>query len=50
MKSKNNQKSNGIIAREVIQGKWGNGDKRKKNLTEAGYNYTTIQKIVNSLI
>lgn len=35
------------IADEVIAGKWGNGETRKKKLTEAGYNYTEIQAEVN---
>lgn len=38
------------IAKEVIDGKWGNGDERKKKLTEAGYNYATVQKKVNQLM
>lgn len=42
-----NKKSNDDIATEVIAGKWDNGAKRKKRLTEAGYDYTAIQKIVN---
>lgn len=42
-----NKKSNYDIATEVIAGKWGNGAVRKKKLTEAGYDYTAIQKIVN---
>ncbi|MBO5090158.1 MAG: SPOR domain-containing protein [Clostridia bacterium] len=37
------------IAREVINGKWGNGSARKKKLTAAGYDYATIQKRVNEL-
>lgn len=49
-KAVSTKKSNETIAREVIAGKWGNGDARKKKLTEAGYNYNTIQKIVNKLI
>ena len=36
--------------KEVIAGKWGNGDARKKRLTEAGYNYEVIRKLVNQLI
>lgn len=40
-------KSDETIAIEVIQGKWGNGDDRKKRLTNAGYNYKKIQQIVN---
>lgn len=43
-------KSNNTIAREVIQGLWGNGADRKKRLTDAGYDYTEIQKIVNSIL
>ena len=43
-------KSNDEIAREVIQGKWGNGQERKKRLTEAGYDYKVIQGIVNKLM
>lgn len=42
--------SNEVIAREVIQGKWGNGGDRKKRLTNAGYNYTVIQSIVNAMM
>ena len=41
------KKSNSEIATEVINGKWGNGATRKKKLTEAGYDYNAIQKIVN---
>ena len=38
------------IAREVIRGDWGNGDDRKKRLTEAGYNYSAVQSKVNELL
>lgn len=38
------------IAREVIAGKWGNGDTRMKLLTEAGYDYNTVQAKVNALL
>lgn len=38
------------IAKEVIKGKWGNGNIRKKRLREAGYNYRVIQDIVNDLL
>ena len=44
------KKSNEEIAKEVIAGKWGNGDDRKKKLIKAGYNYTTIQKLVNKML
>lgn len=41
------KKSNEEIAEEVKIGKWGNGEERKQRLTEAGYDYNTIQGIVN---
>lgn len=37
------------LAREVIQGKWGNGEARKKALTDAGYDYSAVQARVNSI-
>ena len=38
------------IAQEVIRGDWGNGDVRKKRLTEAGYNYSEVQAQVDKLM
>lgn len=38
------------IAKEVIQGKWGNGADRKNRLTQAGYNYAEVSKRVNELL
>lgn len=38
------------IAKEVINGKWGNGEQRKQLLTQAGYNYTKVQKKVNEML
>lgn len=38
------------VAREVIIGKWGDGDERRKRLTKAGYNYAEVQAIVNKLL
>ena len=38
------------IAKEVIAGKWGSGDERKKKLTAAGYNYSAVQEKVNELM
>lgn len=38
------------IAKEVIAGKWGNGDDRKKKITAAGYDYSAVQKRVNALL
>lgn len=37
------------VAKEVLQGKWGNGDDRKKRLESAGYNYAQVQAEVNKL-
>lgn len=42
------RKSNEQIADEVIAGAWGNGEDRKNRLTQAGYDYNTIQDIVNN--
>lgn len=38
------------IAKEVIAGKWGNGQERKDRLTAAGYDYNAVQKRVNELL
>ena len=38
------------IAKEVINGRWGNGEDRKKRLKAAGYDYATVQKEVNKLL
>ena len=38
------------IAKEVLAGKWGNGAERKRRLTQAGYDFTVIQSIVNELV
>ena len=43
-------KTNEEVAKEVLAGKWGNGAERKNKLTKAGYNYATIQAIVNDLV
>lgn len=44
------KKSVDEIAKEVINGKWGNGTARKQALTAAGYDYATVQKRVNELL
>ncbi len=44
------KKTNEEISDEVIKGYWGNGEERKTKLTNAGYNYNTIQKMVNKKI
>ena len=38
------------LAREVIQGKWGNGLDRKKRLTAAGYSYSAVQHRVEAIL
>ena len=38
------------IAREVVAGKWGNGEERKKKLIAAGYDYSAVQAAVNALM
>lgn len=43
-------KSVETLAREVIQGKWGNGAERKQKLTAAGYDYSAVQKRVNEML
>ena len=42
--------SEGIYAKDVISGKYGNGEDRKTRLTKEGYDYTIIQKRVNELL
>ena len=44
------KKSNEEIAKEVVAGKWGNGNARKTALTKEGYDYKTIQPLVNKLL
>lgn len=44
------QKSVQEIAREVVAGKWGNGEERKKKLIAAGYDYSAVQAAVNALM
>ena len=38
------------LAKEVIQGKWGNGQERKDRLTNAGYDYYAVQARVNDML
>lgn len=38
------------IAKEVIKGKYGNGNERKKALENMGYNYKEVQAKVNELL
>lgn len=43
-------KTNEEVAREVINGEWGNGNERIVALTNAGYNASAIQRIVNQML
>ncbi len=45
-----NEKAINDIAKEVIQGNWGNGELRRAKLENAGYNYGEVQKEVNRLL
>lgn len=38
------------LAKEVIAGKWGNGETRKKRLESAGYDYNIVQSAVNAIL
>lgn len=49
-KTTTSKKSVETVAKEVINGKWGNGSARRQALTKAGYNYNEIQKKVNSIL
>lgn len=44
------QKTIDELAHEVLEGKWGNGEERKRRLTEAGYDYRAVQDRVNELV
>ena len=44
------KKSDDVIAKEVVWGKWGNGAERVRRLREAGYDPSVIQAKVNVLM
>lgn len=44
------KKSVDVIAQEVLAGKWGNGEDRRKRLAAAGYNADEVQAKVNAII
>lgn len=46
----NTNKSITDIAKEVIAGKWGNGEDRKARIRNAGYSYTQVQAKVNEIL
>lgn len=43
-------KSNSEVAKDVLNGKFGNGAQRKANLEKAGYNYNEVQTEVEKLV
>ena len=45
-----NGKSVTDIAREVLSGRWGNGDDRRNRLIAAGCDYSAVQREVNRLL
>lgn len=47
---KNNLLTLDEIALEVIGGKWGNGDERRNNLINLGYNYEEVANRVNEIM
>lgn len=47
---KTTKKSVDEIAKEVIAGKWGNGQDRKNRLTAAGHDYNAVQTKVNIML
>ena len=38
------------VAKDVIDGKYGNGEARRIALEKAGYSYNTIQNLVNNML
>lgn len=38
------------IAKEVMRGKWGIGTERERRIKKAGYDYNTVQSMVNLMI
>lgn len=44
------KKSVDELAREVLQGKWGNGQDRANRLKAAGYDYNAVQRKVNAIL
>lgn len=45
-----NEDNTDKIAKEVIQGKWGNSSERRNKLIACGYDYNKIQKRVNEML
>ena len=42
--------ANYTVAIDVINGKYGNGEERRRRLTAAGYDYETVQAMVNTML
>lgn len=49
-KEKNQKKTVDEIAREIILGKWGNGNAMKHKIIEAGYDFDKVQRRVIELL
>ena len=41
--------ANYMAALDVMNGKYGNGEERRRRLTAAGYNYDAVQYLVNAM-
>lgn len=50
VQTSSSKKSLDLIAKEVLNGQWGNGEDRKNRLAKAGYDYAQVQQKVNALI
>ena len=49
-KEKDKKKSVETIAKEVILGKWGNGDVMRQKIIEAGYDFEKVHRKVIELL
>lgn len=49
-KSKDSNITINALAKEVINRKWGDGNERKKRLTDSGFNYNKVRQEVNRLM
>lgn len=48
--AQNNKRSNEDVAKAVINGEYGDGESRRRKLEQEGYDYDTIQSLVNKLL
>ncbi len=44
------RKSEEEVACEVIRGEWGEGEERRTELTEAGYDYERITRLIDKIL